>query len=90
METLGDSLTPTTVPEVIPLEMFVVYERPLDYPHSYVVRRHLICVGKAIVDGLPFLVGPDLEGIREVLSHRGLMNLGRHPEDDPVIKEVWV
>jgi hypothetical protein len=72
------------------LETFVVYDHPSDFPNSYVVRRHVVIESRVIPDPVPFLVGPDLDGIREVLECRGLYRLNRQEEDDPVIVEVWL
>jgi len=72
------------------LEMFVVYEKPSDYPHSFVVRKHVIFLGKVKAAGSPMLVGHDLEQIRTLLRNMGAVNIGRYPGDDPAIKEVWL
>ena len=72
------------------LELFVVYEKPSDFPNSFVVRKHTIIMGKAKPAGSPMLIGPNIDHIREVLRQMGAINIGRFPNDDPVIKEVWI
>jgi len=72
------------------LELFTVYDKPSDYPNSYVVRRIKVTGGIAIPDEFPFMVTSNLEEIRAALRGWGAVNIGRKEGDDPVILEVWV
>jgi len=72
------------------LAMWVVYERPKDYPDHYVARRYL-CAG--IIGGTAtedVLISDSLYALRLALYARGLVCLQRHPDDDAVILEVWM
>jgi hypothetical protein len=71
-------------------EMFTIYDKPSDYPNSYVVRRVVLAAGQIQTDATPLMVGVSLEAIRAFLRSRGCVNIGRQPGDDPVILEVWV
>ncbi|HXI68679.1 MAG TPA: hypothetical protein VNH41_12125 [Steroidobacteraceae bacterium] len=72
------------------LAMWVVYERPRDFPHSFVIRRRMICTdGRELVDPVPLAVGPTLEAVRRALPP-GLHRMPRHPLDEPQIAEVWL
>jgi hypothetical protein len=72
------------------LTIFVVYERPSDFPDSYVVRRHVVQPGGLLaVDKEPLSVAATLDEVRSALP-TGLFRIGRFTADDPVIKEVWI
>lgn len=72
------------------LVMWTVYERPSDFPHSYVIRRHVaFSDGRDIADPLPLAVGPTLEAVRLALPP-GLYRIQRHPLDQPQIVESWI
>ncbi len=69
--------------------MFVIYDRPLDFPEQVVVRRHLAGAGWTKADDQAFAVVATLAEARAALPD-GLVCIGRHPGDDPKIAEVWV
>ena len=73
-------------------EMFCVYEKPKDFPNSWVVRR--ICV-------IPGLLGEIMDQhitletsthgeIEEWALKKGLTRLPRSSEDPPQIVETWI
>ena len=71
------------------LTLYVVYDHPADFPESYVVR------GRNISDGVDLhardvICCAKVEPLREALRRKGLTCIGRQPEDDPVILEVWL
>lgn len=69
---------------------YAVYERPLDFPNSYVARKWYIEPGKEPrPEKESFAISPTLEGIRALIP-AGLTCLPRLPNDDPVIVEVWI
>lgn len=72
-----------------PVEMFAIYKNPSDYPDRYVLRRWLVTDGGFVSDKHPMAVWSNLEEIRGEIP-KGKVNIGRKPEDDPVIVEVWV
>ena len=76
------------------ITLWNIYYNPSDFPGKYVVRRYYSVLegekGVSQVD-LHADVFDTLEQAREFLpKNQGLVNLGRNPNDDPVIVEVWV
>jgi len=70
------------------LEMWVIYDGPLDYPESFVARLWLIEAGKVtMTDNV--MLAPTLDAIRKALP-MGLVNVGRFDGDDPKIMETWL
>lgn len=72
-----------------PLEIWTVYDRPRDWPHTVVARKFLVGADGA-VPTTQIVVGPDLEAVREQLREYGLTCLARNPDDDPKIVETWL
>lgn len=70
------------------LNLYVIYENPKDFPGKFVVRRHAVMAGQSVPDKQGIVCNTLKEARSMVPS--GLVNLHRFPEDDPVIKEVWV
>ena len=66
------------------LELWVIYKDPLDAPDKYVVR---CWVGQTPAKAC--FIDDTLEGVRAVIP-KGLTNIGRFPNDDPKILEVWI
>lgn len=67
-----------------PLELFVIYDHPADYPGYFVVRRWF--GAKPTSD---FAVADTIEAARAEVP-AGLHCLARQPGDDPVIVETWI
>lgn len=75
----------------VTLTLWVVYRRPRDFPDSFVVRRQFVMRDSSVrVETTPITVGPSLDSVRWALLPYGLYNIGRQPNDDPVIEEVWI
>lgn len=71
------------------LVLWTVYDHPSDYPDQYVARQFVVGIGgQRATDRV--MAHVDLESIRAVLSHAGLVRVERHPTDDPVILETWL
>ena len=72
------------------LTLWVVYDRPRDFPEHFVVRRQWAMrdgtVRVALVGGLY----RDLAAARADLEPMGLCCLMRDPNDDPAIVETWI
>lgn len=68
-----------------PLSLYVVYDRPTDFPDGVVIRRWEMDQPKEIV-----AVCADLEEARDCLESFGLINVGRKPGDEKQIVEVWL
>ena len=68
------------------MEMYTIYEKPLDYPDKFVVRKWLI--GKGIFGATEqFWLADTLEAARECVP-RGLFRNPRFDGDDPVHRGV--
>lgn len=70
------------------LEMWVIYERPRDYPRYFVTRRQLIGPGYVRPDP-DCTLHETLDEARAAIP-QGLYCLGRAEEDEPHITEVWI
>jgi hypothetical protein len=75
-------------PHEKPLQLWVVYDKPRDYPEDHVARRWEIRAGSTCATD-ETIVGP-LGAIRRRLADKGLHALKRDPTDDPVIVECWL
>ena len=66
------------------LDILVVYDRPLDYPESVVVRRWVL------TDPREHYLFESLDAAREFLTQRALVVLPRFDNDDSKIVETWI
>lgn len=74
-----------------PLQLYVVYDHPSDFPDHYVVRRMLIKDGETAFDQKYFFQSDNLDTIRHHLVFElGLVRMERDVNDDPVILETYV
>lgn len=72
------------------LNVWVVYDHPLDQPDYYVVRRQWADKDGVIQKDRRSYGFVTLERARGWLQQMGLTCLARAPEDDPVIVETWL
>jgi hypothetical protein len=70
------------------LEMWTIYAHPKDYPQGYVVRRCQALAG-VVAHDLHAQTAGDLQAARLHVPP-GKVCIGRQPDDDPVIVEVWL
>lgn len=82
------TVTVPKLPEGI-LVVWVVFERPSDFPNKFVVRRQGATKTGVIAEAAPFAVVDTLEEAREAVP-RHLFRLDRHPEDVPCLVETWI
>lgn len=73
-------------PTAAGLTMYVIYSHPADFPKSCVCR---VWHGMTPEPGLPHIIGPTVADVRAMLPV-GLTNIGRHPDDEAAIAEVWI
>jgi hypothetical protein len=71
----------------VPLSIWVVYERPRDYPQHYVVREWT-CDNPSVAKQAWFFSSLDLA--RAALAASGLTCLMPFAGDDPCIVETWI
>lgn len=68
--------------------MWIVFEKPDDYPNSWVARRWLVY---DVPQPTPeHLISPSLDVLEDVLLRMGFAKLARSPEDDPAVLSTWV
>jgi hypothetical protein len=70
------------------VKIVTIYDHPFDAPDGFAVRYWDVEPGK-VLPGKLVTSFPTLEAAREHVP-RGLVNIGRTPEDDPKVVEVWV
>ena len=72
-------------PDHADIRLWTVYERPSDFPKSWVAR---LWVGDQPTGSI--VIAPALELLRGQMMEMRLTRIPRHAEDDPVIVEVWL
>lgn len=70
------------------LAVWVIYDHPSDHPDSFVLRPQFTARGGVQVSPLAW-TADSIEALRAALPP-GLVRMNRHPDDDPVIVEVWM
>lgn len=70
------------------LPIWTITENPSDHPGKFVARIWLV-EGRIVAATTGTYIADDLETVRAMLP-AGLINIGRQPEDDPVIVESWI
>lgn len=71
------------------LSIWTVYASPRDYPGYYVARRSEVGDGPGLKMTSDMFVADTLAELRALLPP-GLHRIGRSPEDDPIIVEIWL
>lgn len=71
------------------LKVAVVYDSPTDYPGQVVGRFFEVLGPKIVPDALPFEVADTVDEVRARIPD-GMTCLGRRPEDEAHIVEVWI
>ena len=67
--------------------MYVIYDKPSDFPYHFVVRQFIIDPGK-VTPGKICGIARTLDEIRSQLPS-GLSRIDRFEEDDPNIVEIY-
>ena len=70
------------------LEMWTVYDRPSDYPESFVARKTVVGAS-AVTMTREMFTADTLDELRALLPP-GLYRIHRYEQDDPKIVEVWL
>lgn len=71
------------------LSLWTIYAGATDHPHGFIARRFEVASGWSGPTA-DVMVGPAIEPLRGRLEALGLVNLGRHPNDEPHIVETWI
>jgi hypothetical protein len=71
------------------LTVWVIYERPVEYPQGYVVRPQFAMRGGEVRVSVHAWASPNLDTLRGALPD-GLVPFTRQPNDDPAIIEAWL
>lgn len=70
------------------LRVWTIYERPSDHPDWFVVRCSKV-TREGVMPSPVASLAVDLEHARQAVPE-GAVCIGRMPEDDPCIVEVWL
>jgi hypothetical protein len=81
----NEGMGTVVLPDATGLSMWVVYEKPSDYPGSYVARLF-----HGTDPTTKCLVHASVEVIRNAMREGGLVRLERSEHDEPQIVEVWL
>jgi hypothetical protein len=71
------------------LNFWTIYDRPTDYPHGIIARRHELPTGGKPTPTNHMLVA-DLEFLRDCFREAGLVCICRQENDDVKIIETWI
>lgn len=75
---------------VATLHMWTIYDHPKDYPDHFIARKWSVGTKKDEPEATDEIIArATLDEVRSVLP-LGLYCIGRKPEDDPCIVEVWI
>jgi hypothetical protein len=69
--------------------IWTIYDRPNDYPETFVARQYVIREAYAEPVRDTAVVGP-LDALRVRLERAGLVKVGRQEADEPQIVESWI
>ena len=72
------------------LVMWTVYDRPTNFPNTYVAVKFAVLKDGSVGATGEFMVGPTLGALRDYLAGLGLVPLMRSDTDDPKIVETWM
>lgn len=72
-----------------PLSVWAICAHPSDFPGMFVAREHRAEAG-GVVATTNVVKSERLEEVRAELRKLRLQPIAPHPEDDPVIVEVWL
>lgn len=72
------------------LELFVVYDHPTDFPDWFVIRKQTVLRSGVIHHDPNVQLFHTLAKARAWCEERGLTQIDRDPNDDPVIVETWI
>lgn len=78
-----------TPPDKTMLSLWVIYDRPTDFPQSFVARLWQLQNGQ-MVPRDQVQTHPKLEVLRNEFRKQGLTCIPRFTSDDPKIIEVWL
>lgn len=73
-----------------PISLWTIYHGAADHPHGYIARRFEIALSGEPRPTADVMVEPELGALRDRLVARGLVNLGRDPDEEPQILETWI
>lgn len=67
------------------LPTWTIYDHPKDYPDGFIARQWIGDQPTSLT-----MVANDIEHLRAPLRATGLIQMVRHPSDDPCIVETWI
>lgn len=73
------------------MRMWVIYDKPLDFPNSVVVREWTVSAsGPVPKTGWPLAIGPSVDAVRGAVPPGTVRVQGPGDDPDPCIVEVWI
>lgn len=72
------------------LAMWVIYERPRDYPQGFLARLWHVTSTGLEPSMSEVITGASLDDVRDKLAPYGLHRIVRDPRDEPHIVETWL
>lgn len=73
------------------LRVYVIYDHPRDYPDHFVLRAWDVAGSVPVpIPELQTRLAATLDEARGHLPPDWLVNIGRQPDDDVAILEVWI
>lgn len=77
-------------PEKKTFAIYTIYDNPSDWPGEFALKKWLISFKETLQD-LNFIYNSkNLEACRDQMRQKGLSNLDREENDDPVIVVSWI
>lgn len=71
------------------MTQWVIYKHPKDHPEHYVLRATYISDAHNLTQDPMAWKHSKIEVLRKLVPP-GYVRMDRHPDDDPVIAEVWI
>ncbi len=72
------------------LALWVIYDRPADYPAGFVLRPQFACRNGHVTFCVAAWYSPDINTLRALLPMSVDFRLDRFESDAPEIVEVWI
>jgi hypothetical protein len=73
-----------------PMDVWSIFDHPLDYPNYFVARRSEIGHGPEPLVTNEVLLSTEIEPLRDEMERRGLICFTRDPSDSPFLVECWM
>ncbi len=72
------------------MSLWVVYEKPTDFPNEYVARKHTLARGGIPIATSEFRRASTLKELQDFMGGAGHTFMTRNATDDPCIVGIWI